>query len=819
MAEGNTLVAICQYGGEFVTNSDGSMFYYGGEAHAVDVNRETLLDDLKSEITSVFGIDLSGMSMKYFLPNNRRTLISISSDKDLQRMVEFNLNVRNTEVYIVNKVDNRATRSTVADSGTSVIAVSDTGCGVRRKRVTNGGRMTRSRTRLDEASNLLASTNAAMNTVVEKEHIEDEKVDLRPIVANMGPPAVVAAANAVNVKDWRLTVGDQLDETATGNIQAEPSTPLFASLTTLDDVRPVNSNPVFGTTITGVGQEFDNVKDFRAQLCRYGLEKGFIYRFIKNETSRVTARCIGENCPWRIYASESSRKQKFIIKKMNHLHTCGGGNGKDGNRRASRQWLTGFIKEKLHESLQCKPKEIVKELYDIFGVNVSYSQVWRGREVAQREYINTIKETHNQLPWFCGRILETNPGSAVFHITSPDYKFQRFFVAFNASLHGFEHGCRPLLFLDRISLRSNTQYKLLSAVAVDGDDAVFPVAFALVEDESYNSWLWFLEHLRYALPTTTGSITFVSNRQKGLEEAIPQVFVDCHHCYCLHHLMEEFKEELKKGMWPQQVKDAMANDFTRAAQACTIDEFNSCIQNIRNISTDVADWVIASKPENWSDALFKGSRYDHFATNIMDSLNSWIPLKHESTIVQIVNSILCKLLEVMQLRKEVSSTWCSILTPATEQKLEKEIANARKLDVLCSSESVFEVRGNMVHVVNTGSWECTCRRWQVSGLPCMHAIAALNKIGRSVYDYCSKYFRADVYQMMYSVCVQPIPDIETVDTIDFAGEGNLFPMPVRRPPGRPRRKRINPNKPVTMQRLCSKCKEAGHNKATCEALL
>ena len=107
MAEGNTLVAICQYGGEFVTNSDGTMFYYGGEAHAVDINRETLLDDLKSEITSVFGIDLSGMSMKYFLPNNRRTLISISSDKDLQRMVDFNLNARNTEVYIINRVDNR----------------------------------------------------------------------------------------------------------------------------------------------------------------------------------------------------------------------------------------------------------------------------------------------------------------------------------------------------------------------------------------------------------------------------------------------------------------------------------------------------------------------------------------------------------------------------------------------------------------------------------------------------------------------------------------------------------------------------------------
>lgn len=105
--EGRGIVAICQYGGEFVTNSDGSLSYSGGEAHALEVGHDMLFDDFKSELTSMFNVDVSGMSIKYFLPSNKRTLITISSDKDLQRMVDFTANALTSEVYIINKVDNR----------------------------------------------------------------------------------------------------------------------------------------------------------------------------------------------------------------------------------------------------------------------------------------------------------------------------------------------------------------------------------------------------------------------------------------------------------------------------------------------------------------------------------------------------------------------------------------------------------------------------------------------------------------------------------------------------------------------------------------
>lgn len=78
---------------------------------------------------------------------------------------------------------------------------------------------------------------------------------------------------------------------------------------------------------------------------------------------------------------------------MTDEHTCGGGSG-EGQRRATRQWLTTIIKEKLHENPTFKPKDLVKELYEQDGVTLTYSQVWRG-EVAQKELYHAIRETQS----------------------------------------------------------------------------------------------------------------------------------------------------------------------------------------------------------------------------------------------------------------------------------------------------------------------------------------------------------------------------------------------------------------------------------------
>ena len=107
MADGGILVAICQYGGEFTSGPNGNLIYKGGEAHAVDVTRDMSLESFKDEVSKVFHVDVTDMSFKYFLPNNNRTLITISCDRDLQRMVDFTTSAAQVDVFLISRVDNR----------------------------------------------------------------------------------------------------------------------------------------------------------------------------------------------------------------------------------------------------------------------------------------------------------------------------------------------------------------------------------------------------------------------------------------------------------------------------------------------------------------------------------------------------------------------------------------------------------------------------------------------------------------------------------------------------------------------------------------
>lgn len=95
------IIAICQSGGKFVTGKDGCMSYKGGDAHAIDIDDQMKFDEFKAEVSEMFNIRADSMSIKYFLPGNKKTLITISNDKDLQRMIKFNGSSSTVDIYIL----------------------------------------------------------------------------------------------------------------------------------------------------------------------------------------------------------------------------------------------------------------------------------------------------------------------------------------------------------------------------------------------------------------------------------------------------------------------------------------------------------------------------------------------------------------------------------------------------------------------------------------------------------------------------------------------------------------------------------------------
>lgn len=592
--------------------------------------------------------------------------------------------------------------------------------------------------------------------------------------------------------------------------------PIFPTVC-LNDDKNAKGAQQWQNTITGVGQRFNSVHEFRESLRKYAIAHQFAFRYKKNDSHRVTVKCKAEGCPWRIHASRLSTTQLICIKKMNPAHTCEGAVATTGHQ-ATRSWVASIIKEKLKVFPNYKPKDIVNDIKQEYGIQLNYFQAWRGKEIAKEQLQGSYKEAYNLLPLFCEKIMETNPCSLATFTTKEDSSFHRLFVAFHASLCGFQQGCRSLLFLDSVSLKSKYQGTLLAATAADGDDGVFPVAFAVVDTETDDNWNWFLLQLKSAISVSC-PITFVADRQKGLRESIAEIFKGSYHGYCLRYLTEQLMRDLK-GQFSHEVKRLMVEDFYAAAYAPRIENFERCLESIKSISLEAYDWVVQSEPQNWANAYFQGARYNHMTSNFGELFYSWASDAHELPITQMVDLIRGKIMELIYGRRADSNQWVTRLTPSMEEKLDKETQKVRTLQVLLSGGSTFEVRGDSIEVVDIDNWSCSCRGWQLTGLPCCHAIAVVSCMGRSPYDCCLRYYTTETYRLTYSESVHPIPNMDVSLLQDSSQIAiTVTPPPTRRPPGRPTTKKYGSQEVVKRQLQCSKCKGLGHNKSTCKEVL
>ncbi|KAA8535178.1 hypothetical protein F0562_030181 [Nyssa sinensis] len=855
------LILICQYGGEFLTNDDGSLTYAGGEAQAVNVNRETLFDDLKLKLAEMCNLEYKTMSIKYFLPKNRRNLITLSNDKDLKRMLDFHGNSVTADIFVMGRegfdhdtVSMYAGRDTgikfaetvnhiVAWATSSPIdAASPVGLNVAHivtptpaalvafdttsaptnatSAVTPAAAiLSPAATRTDSEIAVDATAQSPTKMIIASipspksadsddlstdphSPVAADPIAYNPIDIDMsatpadtvkkrrrtaswkiganGPTIVTIADDTGEKRSRRKTSQNQSIVVIADNMEQQDNVPIkddsgtLSTFTVSDDVSLEKLVASWKDGITGIGQDFKSVYEFRDTLQKYAIAHRFVYRLKKNDSNRASGRCVAEGCSWRIHASWVPAAQSFRIKKLNNSHTCGGESWKSAH--PTKNWLVSIIKDRLRDSPHHKPKDIANSILRDFGIELNYTQVWRGIENAREQLQGSYKDAYNQLPCYCEKLVETNPGSFAKLFTTTDKRFQCLFISFHTSIQGFQNCCRPLLFLEATSLKSKYQEVLLTASAMDGDDGFFLVAFAIVDVENDDNWHWFLEQLKSAV-STSRSITFVSDREKGLKAAVLDVFENAHHGYSIYHLMESFKKNLK-GPFHGDGKASLPGFFMAAAHAVRLDGFRKFTEQIKRVSSQAYNWVMQIEPEYWTSSSFKGECYNQISQNIAESYSKLMEEVRELPIIQKIEALRGMMTELMNTRQMNSSTWSGKLVPSKEEKLQEEIHKARGLKVLFSSDTLFEVHDESIHVVNLDKWDCTCLGWKATGLPCHHAIAVFNCTGKSIYDYCSRYFTVDSFRLTYSESIHPVPGIDKpLDSFRLTYSESVHPEP------------------------------------------
>ncbi|XP_025983750.2 uncharacterized protein [Glycine max] len=567
-----------------------------------------------------------------------------------------------------------------------------------------------------------------------------------------------------------------------------------------------------------VGQEFPDVRSCRRALRDTAIALHFEMQTIKSDKTRFTAKCRSEGCPWRIHAAKLPGVPTFTIRTVHESHTCGGISHL-GHQQASVQWVATSVEQRLKENPDCKPKEILEEIHRVHGITLSYKQAWRGKERIMAAMRGSFEEGYRLLPQYCEQVKRTNPGSIASVYANPtDNCFRRLFISFQASIYGFLNACRPLLELDRIYLKSKYLGTLLLATGFDGDGALFPLAFGVVDEENDDNWMWFLSELHNLLEINTENmprLTILSDRQKGIVDGVEANFPTAFHGFCMRHLIDSFRKEFNNTM--------LVNLLWNAAQVLTILEFESKVLEIEEISQDAAYWIRRVPPHLWATAYFEGQSFFHLTANIVESLNTWILDASGLPIIQMMECIRRQLMIWFNERRETSMQWPSILVPSAERHVAEALDRARTHQVLRATDAEFEVISHEgTNTVDIRTRCCQCRGWQLYGLPCAHAVAALLSIRQNVHRFTESCFTVATYRKTYSQTIHPIPDKSLWKELSEAeGDVNasnanqlqlqiaINPPKSLRPPGRPRKKRVRAEDRGRVKRVvhCSRCNQ------------
>ncbi|KAL7184569.1 hypothetical protein ACSBR2_026677 [Camellia fascicularis] len=320
--------------------------------------------------------------------------------------------------------------------------------------------------------------------------------------------------------------------------------------------------------IQHVGQSFEGgAFEFRNVLRKYAVECGFRFKFVKNDSVRITAICVmreSRGCMWLVHARVLHANGFFYLRKWNSEHICGVAVRTPKNPRAGSNLVSDVICEQVRDKPLTRPTDVVYDLKKDYRLEVSYRVAWLGVEKARGEMFGAHSISFDQLQWYSSVVMENNPGSYInIEYDEQNYCFIRYFISFKACIDGFNH-CRPLLFLDGTFLKGKFKGNLLAATVKDGNQ----------------------------------------DRHAGLLESIPIIFPTEKHAFCLQHLQRNLQDKLRYVN--SSYRSVMLAKFRACTYAPTVAAFNQSMAEFTKCGRKVVPAFLKDLPQHyWANAYFQ----------------------------------------------------------------------------------------------------------------------------------------------------------------------------------------------------------------------
>nr|GEV18010.1 elongation factor G, III-V domain-containing protein [Tanacetum cinerariifolium] len=436
-------------------------------------------------------------------------------------------------------------------------------------------------------------------------------------------------------------------------------------------------------------------------------------------------KCIDEHCKSMMHAANELHdgKEYFLVKTLHENHTC---LKMFKISHIKAPWIVEEFEAMIYAHPGIKSTYIQDTIKAQLEIEVTKNQYKRAKAIVVKRLEMDVLHEYKKLNDYAKALVQINPESSVDiqveHIGNGlSPYFKRMYVCLAAVRKVLLNGCRKYSGLDGCFLKGMVKGMLLIAVCKDPNNQMYPLAWAFVETKSKSSW--------------------------RLLNVVSFIFPQAEHRLCARHLYANWYSDFHG----EKLKVA----FYLVAKCANEAQMQQWLDEIDNIKDGAKRSLENKDIKQWCRAFFNpSSKCDSVDKNCTEAWNFVLIGARSKPIISMNESIREYLMKRMIQKVKFTSKW--------------------RLD--CGP--------NIKDTMNENFSTCSCGAFELFGIPCCHAIAAIKIRAKDPYNYVDKCYSKEKY---LAACGHPIEVAGSEEFWPHRRGGELLPPLPKAMPGRPKK--------------------------------
>ncbi|CAO2207022.1 unnamed protein product [Urochloa humidicola] len=563
------------------------------------------------------------------------------------------------------------------------------------------------------------------------------------------------------------------------------------------------------------GQLFHDKKHLQHAVKKWAFSEKKPFRVVISNSTTYDVKCLAPGCPWRVHGYLPKGETNFVASIVVQ-HSCRLTGSVLKHRNMTAEFVANAMYGEIVKKTSMSPFQIMLAIQNRYTYDITYDMAWRAKQKALEMRFGTYKDSYHHLPHLLALLQARNPRTIIdiddYINASGQRILRRAFWSFGCMIEAFKH-CRPVLCVDGTFLTGQYKGQLLTCIGADADGKVVPIAFAFVESENKDSWLWFLSLVKMAVVCERPNVCVLHDRHAGILSAVKELqqdnnlqayWPDLHSRWCMRHLGANFYSQFKskrlmdlfKKLCKQNRKDKFDEIWelldkltsahmkdVRSKPVVDHEEEPVGLDPIPNEPRQVtrkrkggrsvkcfSDWIKNEPLDKWSlIGDTDGSRYGIMTTNLAEVYNWVLKSSRSLPLVAIVECILRGTTQYVrdryhnacQVVQDPQMVYCNKMTEIIEKISAKAQLHRHHQG---NQDFVFEVtireKGNQgmsdsEKTLECQLWpeqdicECNCNKPKLLHIPCSHVYAARAKVGFAA-TFVSPYYLKEAVQATWS---------------------------------------------------------------------